>query len=121
MKLFGRDPSVTWSVVAAALAALMAFHVPLTEVMIASIMAVLYAGSDMITAFVVKSDKQLPLVIGFAEAVMTLILVFGVEMSVGQVSAIMGLVTVVAGAFIRTQVDAPVAKVIEGQAIRVVR
>jgi len=117
MKLFGRDPAITWSVVAAALAALAAFNFPLaafnfplTEVMIAGIMTVLYAGSDMITAFVVKSDKQLPLVIGFAEAVMTLILIFGMDVSVAQVSAIMGLVTVVAGAFIRTQVDAPTNK-----------
>lgn len=121
MKLFGRDPSVTWSVIAAALAALAAFKFPLTEVMIAGIMTVLYAGSDMITAFVVKSDRQLPLVIGFAEATLTLILIFGMEMTLGQVASIMGLVTVVAGAFIRTQVDAPVAKVIQGQAIHVVR
>lgn len=110
MKWFGRDPAIILSVIASALSALVAFKFPLTELAVAAIMAVLYAGSDMVTAFIIKSDKQLPLVIGFAEAVMTLLLVSGLNISVEQVAAIMSMVTVAAGAFIRTQVDAPVSR-----------
>jgi hypothetical protein len=118
MKWFGRDPAVVLSVIASALTALVAFNLPMTELAVTAVMAILYAGSDVITAFVVKSDKQLPVVIGFAEAILTGLLVFGYDISVEQVAAIMGLVTVAAGMFIRTQVDAPMAKVIPGVVIR---
>lgn len=119
MKWFGRDPAVILSVVASALSALVAFNFPLTELQTIAIMAVLYGASDVVTAFIVKSDKQLPLVIAFAETIMTLLLVFGLNISVEQVAAIMGMVTVAAGAFIRTQVEAPVPpKSIQGVVIR---
>lgn len=117
MKWFGRDPAVILSVIAAFLSALVAFKLPITEAAVVAIMAVLYAGSDMLTAFMVRSDKQLPLVLGFAEAVIALSLVFGLEISVEQTSAIMGLVTVVVGMFVRTQVDAPMSKT----SVRIIR
>lgn len=111
MRWFGRDPAVILSIVAAVLSCAVAFKMPVTEAMSAGIMALLYAGSDFLAALVVKSDKQLPTLLAFAEAGLALLMVFGIHMSTEQTSAIMGLVTVAAGAFIRTQVDAPLAKV----------
>jgi hypothetical protein len=107
MKWFGRDPAVILSIVAAALGVLVAFGLGITDAVAVAIMAVLYAGSDFLTAVIVRSDRQLPAFIGLAEAGLALLLVFGIQFSAEQTSAIMALATLVTGMFVRTQVVAP--------------
>jgi hypothetical protein len=119
MKWFGRDPAVILSIASAALSAVVAFQLGLSEVESIAIMAVLYAASDLITAFVIRSDKQLAAVVGLAEAIFTLLFFFGFEMSTEQIAALMGVITVTAGAFIRTQVEAPIAATTSS--VRIVR
>lgn len=68
--------------------------------------AVAIAGA--ITAVLVRSDSLVPAILGAAQAVLALVLAFGVHWSSEQQAALMGLVGVVVAVVVRDRVEAPV-------------
>lgn len=68
--------------------------------------AVAVAGA--ITAVLVRSDSLVPAILGAAQAVLALVLAFGVQWSSEQQAALMGLVGVVVAVVVRDRVEAPV-------------
>ncbi len=106
--IFLRDPSVIIAVLASVAQVLVVFNLGLTPETSALVIAAITAAGGIVTAVSVSKDKLLAAITGFAQSLFALLLGFGVELSADQVSALMAVVTVVAGAFLRTQVEAKV-------------
>lgn len=69
--------------------------------------AVAVAGA--ITAFLVKADNLLPALTGAAQALIALLIAFGLDWSAEQQAALMVPIGIVAGYIVRDRVVAPVA------------
>lgn len=66
------------------------------------------AVAGLITAALVRSDKLAPAILGFAQAVLSVLTVYGWGLSAERSTAVMGFVALVVGAYVRTQVVASV-------------
>ena len=66
------------------------------------------ALSGLVTAALVARDRLAPAVLGFAQAVMSLLTVYGFALSAEQSTAVMGFVSLAVGMYVRTQVMAKV-------------
>lgn len=102
--IFGRDPAFWTGVVKAFLALLVSFGVLGLTPELAGL--VLGAASALLGFYVAwrTNENALAIGIGAAEAVIALIMGFGLDISADQVAAIMGLVTIALSAYTRTQV-----------------
>lgn len=106
-----RDPSVIVAILASVVQVLVVFNLGLTDETAALVIATVTAGAGVVTALSLSKDKLLAAIVGLAQSLFALLLGFGVALDAEQVSALMAVVTVVAGAFLRTQVQAKVRPV----------
>lgn len=114
MKIFGREPAL-WLALVAALVQGAGLVLDWTSEQQGAINAVAVALLGAVTAFVVK-DGVSAAVLGGAQAVLNLVLAFGLHVDTAMQAAIMALVAAVVGMFVRTQVLAPVSPVDAGRA-----
>ncbi len=108
-----REPAVWVAVFAAALQLAVALGLPLDTETQAVINAAIVALAGFVTAVWVKRDGQLAAGLGLAQAAIAVGIGFGLKLSPEAQAALMGFLSVVAAAFVRTQVVAPVSA--EGQ------
>jgi nicotinamide riboside transporter PnuC len=108
-KLLGREPAIWLSLIATTIRLLAAFLVDLTADQQAILNAVAAAAVGLAIAFVVR-DGQVAAVLGLVQAVLSLAVGFGLDISAENQAVIMSFVGTVAAAFVRTQVIAPVAE-----------
>lgn len=107
--LFGREPSVILGFVSAALQMLTAFVLPLTSDQTGAINAIAAAAIGVWTAVVTRAadggSSIHSAVLGFAQAAITVALVFGLALSDEQTAAIMAFVAMAASMFVRQNVS----------------
>ncbi|MFC7276208.1 hypothetical protein ACFQS1_19625 [Paractinoplanes rhizophilus] len=103
-----RDPAL-WTGLAAALVQLIsALIFPLTAGQQAALNAGIVAVAGLVTAVWVRRDGQAAAILGFAQAVISGALYFGLKLAPEAQAAIMALVTTGVAMFVRTQAVAPV-------------
>jgi hypothetical protein len=107
MKLLGREPAVWLALFAAGLKLVGAFWLQLGAEEQAWLNAAAGAAMGLVIAIVVK-DGIVAAVIGFAQAILALAVGLGLDWTAEQQAVVMAFVALVAGAFERTQVTAPV-------------
>lgn len=66
------------------------------------------AVAGLVSAALVARDKLAPAILGFAQAVIQVLAVFGLGFTAEQTTAVMGLVALAVGMYLRTQVYAKV-------------
>ncbi|MEU7831408.1 hypothetical protein [Nonomuraea sp. NPDC049129] len=108
--LFGREPAIILGFLSAALQMLTAFVLPLTSDQVGAINAIAAAAIGVWTAVVTRAadggSSIQSAVLGFAQAGITLALVFGLALSGDQTTAIMAFVAMGVSMFVR-QVSSP--------------
>jgi len=103
--LLGREPVATVSTVVALLIALLpVFGWPSSTVGVVSAALVVLGGA--VSAALVSVDRALPLLVGVGKAVLAVVAAFGLHLPDNYVSAVMAVLTVVAGLATRAQVGA---------------
>ncbi len=70
--------------------------------------AVAVAAAGLISAALVVQDKLVPAILGFAQAVLQLLAVYGLGFTAEQTTGLLGFLALVLGAYVRTQVRANV-------------
>ena len=101
-RLFGREPAFWVGLIEAALALVLSFNLwGLTTDMIGGIMAVVTALTGVYVAYVTR-DTMLGVLVGLSKAVIICLAAFQVTLTEGQTVAIIGLVTLLGGAFNRS-------------------
>lgn len=109
MKLFGRDPVVIAALLSAALQAINMFWLHWTSAQTAAVNAAISVVLMGLAAAFVSVDALLPLLTGVAQALVNVVLVFGVHWSADQVGAITAFVTALVAIWgVRPQVTAVV-------------
>ncbi|TYB63889.1 hypothetical protein FXF51_22800 [Nonomuraea sp. PA05] len=107
MKFFGREPALALGLLSAGLQMLTALFLPLTTEQVAAINSIAAAGLGVWTAFATRdldggrSVKAAAL--GFAQALVTLGLVFGVSLTEQQTASIMAFVALLGAVLVRQQ------------------
>ncbi|SEN87464.1 hypothetical protein [Nonomuraea pusilla] len=108
--IFGREPAVILGFLSAALQLLTAFVLPLTSDQVGALNAVAAAAVGVWTAAVTRAadggSSIQSAVLGFAQAGITLALVFGLSLSDEQTASIMAFVAMGVSMFVR-QVSSP--------------
>lgn len=107
MKL-SRDPALWTGLAAAAIQFFSAIIFTLSSGQQAALNAAVVAVAGLVTAFWVRRDGQAAAIIGFAQAVISGGLYFGLKLTPDQQAAIMALISTAAAMFVRTQVTASV-------------
>lgn len=103
VQIFGREPAFWTALIEAVLSAcLAAGGSGLTSKRIALIMAVVTAAFGVYSAYVTK-DSMLAVGVGLAKAVLALLVGYGLKLSADQVSTVIAIVTIVLGAYHRSQ------------------
>jgi hypothetical protein len=101
-KILGQEPAFFVGVVEAVLIGLLSFNVfgSLTQDTIGVIVATVAAGLGLVTAYATKTTLYSALM-GFAKAALVLAVTFGAPLTDGQTSALLAVITIVAGAYLR--------------------
>lgn len=109
MKIFGRDPVVIAALLSAALQAINMFWLHWTSGQTAAVNAAISVVLMGLAAAFVSVDALLPLLTGVAQALVNVVLVFGVHWSADQVGSITAFVTALVAIWgVRPQVTAVV-------------
>jgi hypothetical protein len=109
MKIFGRDPVVIAALLSAALQAINMFWLHWTSGQTAAVNAAISVVLMGVAAAFVSVDALLPLLTGVAQALVNVVLVFGVHWSADQVGSITAFVTALVAIWgVRPQVTAVV-------------
>jgi hypothetical protein len=100
-KLFGKDPAFWVGIVQAALLLVLGFSsiatpLHLTDEVIGLIVAFTSAGFGVYTAWVTR-DTMLGYLVGFAKALIALLAAYNLELSVDQITGLLGIITIGAG------------------------
>lgn len=104
-----REPALFYiSLLAPVVQALAAFLFVDDPAMQGVINAAAVAVAGAITAFLVRADNLLPALTGAAQAVIALLVAFGLDWSAEQQAALMVPIGIVAGYIVRDRVTAPV-------------
>lgn len=114
MKIFGREPAL-WLALVAALVQGAGLLLDWSSEQQGAINAVAVAALGVATAWFV-SDGISAAVLGGAQAVLNLVLAFGLNVDTATQAAIMTFVAAVTAMFVRTQVGAPVSATGESRA-----
>jgi uncharacterized membrane protein YoaK (UPF0700 family) len=101
-----REPATWVAVAAAGITLATTFGLPLTEAQQTILNAAVLAVAGFVTAVWVRRDGQLPAVLGLAQALLAVAVGFGLDWGQERQAAIMTMITVLAAAFVRTQVSA---------------
>lgn len=112
-KFWGRDPALFASLIATAIKVISALVLPITDEQQAWINAVVAALIGLAIAVKVR-DGQVAAILGFAQAILSLAVGYGLSLSDIEQSLIMSLVGTGLALFTRTQVIAPVPVVPPG-------
>lgn len=104
-----RDPALYLTLVATVVRLVAAFIFDLTDGQQAVLNSLATAVAGFIVAFWVARDGQVPAILGVVQAVLALVVGFGLDVSAEGQAVIMSFVGAIAAAFIRTQVVAPVS------------
>lgn len=107
-KLLGREPAIWLSLIATTIRLIAAFLFELSTDQQAVLNAVAAAGIGVAIALIVR-DGQVAAVLGFVQALLSLAVGFGLDISAENQAVVMSFVGTVAAAFVRTQVVAPVS------------
>lgn len=105
--LFGREPAVWAGIVAVVVQFVAAFVVDVSQNVQTGVNVAAAALLGLLVAFKV-GDGQVAALIGLAQAALALGMNLGLDWSADKQAAVMAFITVVAQAFVRTQVTAPV-------------
>lgn len=105
--IFGREPALYISLAATAIRLLAAFVIDLSELQQATLNAVVAAAAGLAIAHIVH-DGQVPAILGFVQALISLAIGFGLKIDPDGQAVIMSFVGTVTAMFVRTQVTAPV-------------
>lgn len=107
--ILGREPAMLAEFIATVLVVANLFFLPgLDSMLQGAINAVVLAAASVYVAVKVKSDSLLPILVGGFKTVVALVVAFGVDLSVPQQAALLGLLSLGAGLFVRSNVQAPV-------------
>lgn len=106
--MYLRDPSMIVAILTSLVQVALVFNLGLNDETSGALVALIVAVGGIVTALSLSKDKLLAAITGAAQAFFALLLAFGVALDAEQVSALMAVVTLVAGAFLRTQVEAKV-------------
>lgn len=117
-KIFGREPAVWLGLVAVAVQFFSAFVANVNADTQTAVNAVAAGAVGLIVAVMVK-DGIVAALTGFAQVALALGMNLGLDWSADRQAAFMAVITVVAQAFVRTQVTAPVPAAAVGAAPRV--
>jgi uncharacterized protein (DUF697 family) len=109
VKIFGREPALILGVVSAILQMLVAFGLDLSDGQTAAINAASAAVLAVITAALTARDQLVPVLVGLAQAAITLGLAFGLDWTQEQVAMVMATIAALAALVVRPQVTAVVA------------
>lgn len=109
MKIFGREPALILGLVSAIVQMLVAFGLDLSDGQTAAINAVAAAVLAVVTAALTARDQLVPVLIGLAQAAITLGLAFGLDWTQEQVAMVMATIAALAAIVVRPQVTAVVA------------
>lgn len=112
---FRREPALWLALVAAVIQMVSAFAFHLTTEQQGVLNAVAVAVAGLVTAVIVRSDQMVPAILGVLKAVIAVGLAFGLAMSPEAQATIMSFAAALAAVFVRTQVDAPVGKLVAGR------
>ncbi|WP_160051085.1 hypothetical protein [Nocardiopsis sp. FR26] len=107
-QVLGREPALWLGLLRGLIYAVSVFVIPVSDTVAAAIIAAAAAGFGLAEAAVVAREKLVPMLMGFTEAVLALVLAFGVELSAEQTGVAMFLVAAAVSFATRTQVTAPV-------------
>lgn len=106
---FGREPALTaTSLLAPLVGTLLLFLTNMTAESQAAWNAAAVAVAGLITAAIAVRDRLAPAILGLAQAVISLLTVYGLGLTAEQSTGVMGLLALVVGAYLRTQISAPV-------------
>jgi hypothetical protein len=114
MKWFGRDPVWYTNLGAVFLMAISTFWLHLSDTQQGALNAGLLALAGIVIAMQLRSEGQLAMAVQLLKALIAIGLAFGLHLSDDQQFVLVSLVTAVGSGFLRTQVVAPVPKVVEG-------
>jgi hypothetical protein len=102
-RLLGREPVITVSVIVATLVAILpVFDWPAETVGVVAGALVVAGGA--VEAALISVDRLLPLLVGAGKAVLAVLATFGLHLPDNQISAVVALLTVIAGLQVRQQV-----------------
>jgi hypothetical protein len=104
-RLLGRDPVMTVSLAVSGLIAVLPVFGWSTD-RVGLVSAALVTLGGVIAAWLVSIDRMLPLLVGLGKAVIAAVASFGMQLPDNQVSALMAVLTLVAGLATRPQVGA---------------
>ncbi|WP_420032215.1 hypothetical protein ACN2WE_04975 [Streptomyces sp. cg28] len=108
MRIFGREPVYLLGFIAAALQALSAFGVDISDGTQTAINAVSAAAVGVITAIVLKNGALAAMLLQLAQAVMALCVGLGLDWSAEHQSKVMAAIAAVLTLWLREKVTAPV-------------
>jgi len=108
-RIFGREPALILALVAAVVqgASLFLFDLSSGQQGVLNGLAVAVVG--LVVAHQVAKEKVVPALLGVVQAVVSLGLAFGLDLSAEQQTVIMSLAAAAVGMFTRTQVEAKVS------------
>lgn len=108
MRIFGREPVYILGFIAAALQALAAFGVDISDGTQTGINAVSAAAVGIITAIVLKNGAVAAALLQFAQAAMALFVGLGLDWSAEHQSKVMAAIAALLTLWLREKVTAPV-------------
>jgi hypothetical protein len=111
VKFFGREPVYILGFIAAALQALSAFGVNISDGTQTAINAVSAAAVGVITAIVLKNGALAAMLVQFAQAVMSLCVGLGLDWSADDQSKVMAAIGALVTLWLREKVTAPIPAV----------
>ena len=111
MRTFGREPVYILGFIAAALQALTAFGLDVTETQQTLVNAFAAAIVGVITAIVLKAGALAAALLGFAQTGMALIVGFGLDWSTDMQGKVMAAIAALLALWLREKVTAPVPAV----------
>jgi uncharacterized membrane protein HdeD (DUF308 family) len=106
-----REPAlILIGVIGPAVALLVSFIPALTPELQTGLIAAAVAIAGILTALLVGGDRLAPAILGLAQAVVTIGLAAGLDLSPEQQAGWLTIVGILVAAFVRTQVNAPVVR-----------
>jgi hypothetical protein len=119
MKIFGKEPAFFVGVIEAVILVLVTFGLPHDAAAVIATLTVAIGG--VLTAIAAK-DTLLAALIGLTKAVIVLVVFLGYDISDESTAAIIGLLTLILGGYLRTQTsstDTPISAQSDGASLKV--
>lgn len=108
MKIFGREPVYVLAFIAIVLKLASSRWLDLSEAEQASIMAVLFLGTAVANAIVLKTGAVGAAIVNLAQGTLSLFLIFGADLSAEEVANYMALVEGAVALWLHREVTAPI-------------